>query len=205
MPFHWLDIAKELYSIARAGLAYSDNKYDIERYQMILQLSLKIINEYTDISIEKLTNILEEEKGYPTPKVDIRGAVFRDNKILLVKETIDGKWSVPGGWADIGYTPRQVVIKELKEETGLDVEPIRLLAILDKKSHNHPPDLFHVYKIFFLCKEIGGDLKCGMETCDIGFFSLNNLPPLSETRITIDQIKMLFDFYNNPNKPAICD
>jgi len=205
MSLDWLDIAKELYSIAQAGLTYSNNKYDIERYQKIIQLSLKILNEYTNISFEKLSDIFKDEKGYPTPKIDIRGAVFRNNKILLVKETIDGKWSVPGGWADIGYSPREVVIKELKEETGLDVQPIKLLAVLDKKSHKHPPDFFHVYKLFFLCEEIGGKLQCGIETCDIDFFSINNLPPLSETRITKEQIEMLFEFYYNPNKAVICD
>lgn len=205
MSFNWLDLAKELYSIAQAGLAYSDNKYDIERYKRINELSLRILNEFTGISFEKLIGIFKEEKGYPTPKVDIRGAIFREDRILLVRETIDGKWSVPGGWADIGYTPREVVVKEIKEETGLDVEPVRLLAVLDKKSHNHPPDLFHVYKFFFLCKEIGGNLQCGMETCDLGFFKIDNLPPLSETRITKEQIEMLFDFYNNPDKPVICD
>lgn len=200
-----MNIAKQLQSIAQAGLTFSDNKYDIDRYQQLRDISLKMINEITDIDIKKLTDIFSAEKGYQTPKVDVRGVVFRENTILMVKETIDGLWSVPGGWADIGLTPFQVAAKEVKEEAGLVVESKRLLAVLDKKSHAHPPDLFHIYKIFILCHEKGGSLKPGMETSQAAFFGINELPPLSTTRITLEQIEMLFDFQNHPDKPAICD
>ncbi len=205
MGKEWLDIAKQLQSIARAGLAFSNNKYDIERYQQLKEISLKMINEVTDIDIEKLDNIFSAEKGYQTPKVDVRGVVFRGKKILMVKETIDGLWSIPGGWADIGLTPFQVAEKEVLEEAGLIVEPLRLLAVLDKKSHAHPPDLFHIYKIFVLCKEKGGSLQPGMETSEVAFYGIDELPPLSITRITKEQIEMLFDFLDHPDKPAICD
>ncbi len=205
MGKEWLNIAKQLQSIAQAGLAFSDNKYDLDRYQQLKDISLKMINEITDIKIEKLKNIFSAEKGYQTPKVDIRGVVFRGAKILMVKETIDGLWSIPGGWADIGLTPFQVAVKEVVEEAGLVVEPKRLLAVLDKRSHAHPPDLFHIYKIFILCHEISGSLKPGMETSQVAFFGINELPPLSTTRITKEQIEMLFEFLNNPDKPAVCD
>ncbi|MBN2215045.1 MAG: NUDIX hydrolase [Bacteroidales bacterium] len=201
----WLDIARQLQSIAQAGLTFSDNKYDIDRYQQLRDISLRMINEITDIKTEKLTRIFTGEKGYQTPKVDIRGVVFRGEKILMVKETVDGLWSVPGGWADIGLTPFQVVTKEVREEAGLIVEPVRLLALLDKRSHAHPPDLFHIYKIFILCHEKGGKMKPGMETSHVAFYGINELPPLSTTRITEEQIKMLFDFRNHPEKSAICD
>lgn len=205
MGMEWLDIAKQIQSIAQAGLTFSDNKYDIDRYQQLKNLSLRMINEVTDIKIEKLNNIFSAEKGYQTPKVDVRGVVFKGKKILMVKETIDGRWSVPGGWADVGLTPFQVAEKEVLEEAGLVVEPKRLLAVLDKKSHAHPPDLFHIYKIFILCHEKSGSLKPGMETSQVAFFGINELPPLSTTRITTEQIEMLFDFQNHPNNPAICD
>ena len=205
MGVEWLNIARQLQSIAQAGLAFSDNKYDIDRYQQLKDISLKMFNEITDIKIEKLNNIFAGEKGYQTPKVDIRGVVFRGNKILMVKETIDGLWSVPGGWADIGLTPFQVAAKEVLEEAGLDIEPVRLLAVLDKRSHAHPPDLFHIYKIFILCHEKGGKMKPGMETSQVAFFGINELPPLSTTRITREQINMLFDFQDHPDKSAICD
>jgi ADP-ribose pyrophosphatase YjhB (NUDIX family) len=205
MGKEWLNIARQLQSIAQAGLTFSDNKYDIDRYQQLKDISLRMINEVTDTKIEKLKKIFSAEKGYLTPKVDIRGVVFRGEKILMVKETIDGLWSVPGGWADVGLTPFQVAAKEVMEESGLVVEPVRLLAVLDKKSHAHPPDLFHIYKIFILCHEKGGGLQPGLETTQVAFYCINELPPLSTTRITKEQIEMLFDFKNHPDKPAICD
>jgi len=145
------------------------------------------------------------EKGYPTPKVDVRGVVFRGDKILLVQETIDGNWSVPGGWADVGLTPFEIAQKEVYEESGLIVNPVRLLAVLDKKRHNHPLDLFHIYKIFILCQETGGSLQIGMETSDTGFFSVNELPPLSTPRITVEQIRLMYEYKNDPDKKAVCD
>jgi ADP-ribose pyrophosphatase YjhB (NUDIX family) len=205
MGKEWLNIARQLQSIAQAGLTFSDNKYDIDRYKQLKEISLRMINEVTDIRIEKLKKIFSAEKGYLTPKVDIRGVVFREEKILMVKENIDGLWSIPGGWADVGLTPFQVAEKEVLEEAGLVVEPVRLLAVLDKKSHAHPPDLFHIYKIFILCHEKGGDLQPGIETCQVAFYGIKELPPLSTTRITKEQIEMLFDFQNHPDRPAICD
>ena len=144
-------MAKRLQAVAQAGLEYSDNKYDIDRYQQIRQLSLEIMHDFTGMDMEKLVGVFASEKGYQTPKVDVRGVVFREDKILMVRETIDGNWSVPGGWADVGLTPFEVASKEVFEESGLMVDPVRLLAVLDKKCHNHPPDLFHIYKIFILC------------------------------------------------------
>jgi ADP-ribose pyrophosphatase YjhB (NUDIX family) len=203
--FAWLEMAKRLQAVAQAGLEYSDNKYDIDRYQQLRELSIEIMQEFTDLSMTSLVNGFGAEKGYPTPKVDVRGVVFRENKILMVRETIDGKWSVPGGWADVGLTPFEVARKEVLEESGLIVEPVRLLAVLDKKCHKHPPDLFHIYKIFVLCKETGGKLQEGMETSDTGFFAVNELPPLSSPRITDEQIALMFEFKNNPAKEAVCD
>jgi ADP-ribose pyrophosphatase YjhB (NUDIX family) len=205
MSFEWLDIAKQIQSIAQAGLTFTENKYDIDRYKQLRELSVKIMEELTGIGHEKLVRLFASEKGYQTPKVDIRGVVFREDKILMVKETIDGHWSLPGGWADVGYTPFEVAVKEVWEESGLIVRPVRLLAVLDKKSHAHPPDLYHVYKIFILCEETGGELTTSMETSEAGFFPPDELPPLSVNRITKEQIEMMFDFKNNPGKPAICD
>jgi len=203
--FAWLDMAKRLQAVAQAGLEYSDNKYDIDRYEQVRALSLEIMQGFTDMSLTRLNNGFASEKGYPTPKVDVRGVVFRNDKILLVRETIDGNWSVPGGWADIGLTPSEVARKEVFEESGLIVEPIRLLAVLDKKCHRHPPDLFHIYKLFILCRETGGSLQQGMETSETGFFGMDELPPLSTPRITTEQIALMFDFRNNPAREAVCD
>ncbi len=203
--YKWLDMAKRLQAVAQAGLTYSENKYDIDRYEQIRQLSMEVMHDFTGMEMQTLTDLFASEKGYQTPKVDVRGVVFRDNKILMVRETIDGDWSVPGGWADVGLTPFEVARKEVFEEAGLIVSPVRLLAVLDKKCHNHPPDLYHIYKIFVLCEEKGGTLQGGMETSETGFFSPDNLPPLSMPRITEEQIRLMFEYKNDPGKPAVCD
>jgi ADP-ribose pyrophosphatase YjhB (NUDIX family) len=203
--YAWLEMARKLQAVAQAGLEYSDNKYDIDRYEQIRSLSLDIMQHYSGMNLKSLLNGFAGEKGYPTPKVDVRGVVFRDNTILLVKETIDGNWSVPGGWADIGLSPFENSAKEVFEESGLVVRPVKLLAVLDKNKHNHPPDLYHIYKIFVLCEETGGVLKTGMETSEVGFFTPDNLPPLSTPRITVEEIEMMFDYKSNPQKQARCD
>jgi ADP-ribose pyrophosphatase YjhB (NUDIX family) len=203
--YPWLEMAKRLLAITQAGLEYSENKYDIDRYNQIRQLGLEIMHDFCEMPMKSLINIFSIERGYPTPKVDVRGIVFRGDKILMVKETVDNRWSVPGGWADIGFTPFEVAKKEVREEAGLEVLPVKLLAVLDKKCHDHPPDLYHIYKIFVLCKETGGILQNGMETSDTGFFSLDKLPPLSEPRITEAQIKLMFEYKNNPDKVVLCD
>jgi len=196
----WLKIARELQSIAQAGLTYTQNKYDLERYEQIKQLSKNIVDEYSGLAMEKIDQIFELEEGYLTPKVDVRGVIFQEDKVLLVKETIDGKWALPGGWADVGYTPSEVVEKEVKEEAGLKVKVKRLMAVLDKKCHPHPPDLYYVYKMFFLCDQIGGQLKRGMETSDVGYFSIDELPELSTGRNTKGQIEMVFELKNIEGK-----
>ena len=205
MSFDWLQIAKEIQSIAQAGLTYTENKYDIERYQRLRDLSISILKEYTDTPAEKIRTLFASEEGYQTPKVDIRGVVFREGKILMVRESIDGKWTLPGGWADVGYSPFEIAEKEIFEEAGIKVIPERLLAVFDKMKHSHPPDVYHVYKLFILCRDSGQDIKPGMETTDVGWFGRDENLPLSELRITREQINIMFDFYDNPGKDVLCD
>jgi ADP-ribose pyrophosphatase YjhB (NUDIX family) len=163
------------------------------------------MHDFTELRMDKLVGVFASESGYQTPKVDVRGVVFRGDQILMVRETIDGNWSLPGGWADVGLTPSEVAIKEVQEESGLEVVPERLLAVLDKKRHNHPPDIFHIYKIFILCRETGGELKGGMETSETGFFGPDKFPPLSVPRITTEQISLMYEYKNDPLKPASFD
>jgi ADP-ribose pyrophosphatase YjhB (NUDIX family) len=198
--YQWLEVAQSLQSIAQAGLTYSKDKYDIERFDQIKQLAVSIVDEHAVAPQEKVQQLFDLEEGYLTPKVDVRGAIFREDKILLVKETIDDCWSLPGGWADVGYTASEVIVKEVNEESGLDVKVNRLLAVLDKKCHPHPPDLYYVYKIFFLCDELGGVLKKGMETSDVRFFALQDLPELSKGRNTKNQIEMMFSLRDRPGE-----
>jgi ADP-ribose pyrophosphatase YjhB (NUDIX family) len=205
MNYPWLDLAKRLQAIAQAGLTFSENKYDIDRYEQLRKISQEVMQDFTDAPMEKITRLFATEKGYQTPKVDVRGVVFRDHKILLVKEGIDGLWSIPGGWADIGLSPAEIAVKEIQEEAGLEVKADRLLAVLDKHKHLHPPDIYHAYKIFIRCTEIGGILKPGMETLDAGFFSMDKIPELSAPRITSEQVNLMFSFLEHPDKPPVCD
>ncbi|MGQ3480327.1 NUDIX domain-containing protein [Paenibacillus sp. TY11] len=145
------------------------------------------------------------EKGYATPKVDIRGVVFKENKILLVREKADQAWALPGGWADISYSPSEVAVKEIEEESGYIVTPKRLLAVMDKKFHHHPPEPYHVYKFFIECELTGGEAKSGLETLEVGFFNRNDIPLLSLERNTPEQIQTMFQFLDYPNKPVIID
>jgi ADP-ribose pyrophosphatase YjhB (NUDIX family) len=205
MPFDWLKLAQRLEAIAQTGLSFTENHYDRERYDEIRKISHEIFNQYTGQPVEKIHNFFTGENFYPTPKVDVRGVVFRRDRILLVREKLDAKWSLPGGWADIGYSPHEVVVKEVQEESCLEVKPGRLLALLDKRCHDHPPSPLYVYKLFILCFEIGGELGPGMETLDAGFFSLNDLPPLSLERITYDQVKLMFSLYKNEKIIPVVD
>jgi ADP-ribose pyrophosphatase YjhB (NUDIX family) len=204
-----LSIAKRLQSIAQGGIFYSDNKpFDRERYEEISELSVQILSNLTDEPIEKISNLFTQERdGYQTPKVDVRAVVFNElGEILMVKEKVDGCWSLPGGWADVGCTPAEVAVKEVKEETGLAVKTVRLLAVMDKRNYPHPPEGWYVYKIFILCEKVGGDILLDTtETSDIRYFSLGNLPPLSEPRNVYSQIKMMFEYRDDVNKEVYFD
>jgi ADP-ribose pyrophosphatase YjhB (NUDIX family) len=205
MAFDWLQIAKEIQSIAQAGLTYSENKYDRDRYRQLRKLSVRIMNEYTEVPMDKIYDLFANEDGYQTPKVDVRAVIFRSGKILMVRESIDGLWTLPGGWADVGYSPFEVAAKEVFEEAGIEVYPKRLLAVFDKMKHKHPPDRYHVYKLFILCDDSGRQVHPGMETTDVAWFERDNIPPLSLLRITEEQILYMFDFYDNPKKEVMCD
>lgn len=201
---------QRLKNIADIGLLYAKDGYDTERYEELRDMSLKMMSHLTNTPLSILSNFYAKETDYPTPKVDVRAFVLNEKKeVLLVREQADGLWSLPGGWADIGFTASEVVVKEVKEETGLDVEATQLLAVFDKKCHPHPPQSFYVYKIIFLCKNLNinglHEFYKGFDVLDIGFFAVENLPPLSENRILASQIKMLFEHIESGNTEAIFD
>lgn len=188
-----LDEIKRLKAIADVGLLYCSDEYDKERYLELKDISLRLLNKISGQSIETLQSSFSLVKDYPTAKVDIRGlALSNDQKILLVKESGDGKWSLPGGWADIGHSPTEVITKEFKEETGLDVIPLRLLAVFDKKKHPHPAQPFYVYKMVIYCKTFSSEINKGFDVLDVQYFDIDNLPVLSEDRILKSQIKLLY-------------
>ncbi|MFD0715775.1 NUDIX hydrolase [Paenibacillus sp. GCM10027626] len=205
MELRWLEWAKQMQALAQTGLTYTKDIYDIERYEALRELSVEILASYTSVSKEKIELAFASERGYATPKSDIRGVVFHANKILLVRENMDGAWSLPGGWADIGLSPSEIAVKEVKEESGFDVTPVRLLAVLDKKFHNHPPEPYHVYKLFIQCEIVGGTAESGIETSAVGFFERDRLPELSLQRNTPEQVRLMFEFLDHPDKPVILD
>lgn len=202
-----LIIAARIRALSQTGLVYSgDNQYDKDRYSELLELSHKITAIVSGNSLDEIRTCFPPEDDYVTPKVDIRAVVFNDkNEILMVKEKADGKWSLPGGWADVGFTPKEIAVKEVKEETGLDVVAERLLAVSDKKCHPHPPAMHYAYKIFILCKIIGGNFTTAFDISDKGFFRQDQLPPLSEERVVKEQVDLMFDYLNDPDKKAIVD
>lgn len=201
----WLEFAKRVQSLAQSGITYAENSYDLERYQELSEISVQLMGKISDTDIQTVRNLFTNETGYQTPKTDVRAVIFEGGKILMVREKIDNCWSLPGGWADIGFTPAEVAVKETLEEAGLEVKPVKLLAVLDKKCHPHPPSPYHTYKIFILCNRTGGQLRQGSETLDVQFFDRNNLPELSVERGTVSQIQLMFEFLDNPGKEAIFD
>ncbi|MFB1050320.1 NUDIX hydrolase [Paraliobacillus sp. JSM ZJ581] len=205
MSGKWLDWAKRMQAIAQAGLTFSKDVFDKERYQELSDLSVEIMHEYTEVKTDKITELFTNETGYPTPKVDVRAAVFKHDQLLLVKEKSDNTWALPGGFCEIGSSASDNLRKEVKEEAGLTIEPSRLLAVLDKNKHDHPPDPYHFYKLFIYCDIVGGDTQTGVETNGVQFFSENNLPNLSLKRNTEAQIKMMFDFMKDPTKQPMFD
>lgn len=205
-PEEQLDIIKRIKAIADMGLVYVDDPYDKERYEELREISLKLMAHQADVPFSKIDSFFIPQLDYPTPKVDVRGFVLNDkNEILMAKESVDNKWTIPGGWADIGNTPKEVVIKEIKEETGIDAEVVRLLAIYDKQRHKHPAEPYYIYKLMFFCKATGGELQPGFDMRGADYFPLHNLPELSEERILESQLKHLYKLVANKVQEVYVD
>nr|WP_319776148.1 NUDIX hydrolase [uncultured Sphaerochaeta sp.] len=179
---NWLEIARELQALSQSGLTFSDNHFERDRYNRISEIASEIFGKYTEIDSEKFTDIFLDQKGYATPKIDVRAATIKEGKILLVKEAADGKWSMPGGWADVGDKPSEVAERETKEESGYIVKAQKIVGVFDANRSGRPLELFHAFKIIFLCEFVGGEAKASDETLDVGFFPLDNLPELSSNR-----------------------
>lgn len=208
----WLATAQRLQALAQTGLEYGTNPFDAERYEEIRAISVRMVAELAaePLALEKVAQLFANETGYQTPKVDVRAVLFRGTaEVLLVRETLDGsRWTLPGGWADVGLTPFEVAEKEAHEETGLRVRAVRLLALLDKKRHPHPPQPWYVYKCFVRCEIVGGDLLAATsETTGARWVREDEISHLSLSvdRTTASQLTMLFEFARQPDKPTLCD
>ncbi len=201
-----IQLAQRIRALSQNGLTYSLSDYDTERYEELVQISNKIVSLSTGLDSEFINSLYTPGKEYVTPKVDIRAVVFNEkDEILLVKEKADGHWSLPGGWADIGFSPKEIAVKEVKEETGLDVRPVRLLSVIDMSKHPHPLLPFYIYKFFILCEITGGEFTEAFDILGKGFFPLNDLPPLSLERVLPEQITRVFDYYKNPSSDVYLD
>ncbi|MGC4050116.1 MAG: NUDIX hydrolase [Paludibaculum sp.] len=202
----WLTWVRQLQAIAQTGLTYAKDVYDIERYQTLRQLSAEMAAAGAGLSdSERILDLFSRDGGYATPKVDVRAAVFRENRILLVKEHEDGLWTLPGGWADVGDAPSQAAVREVKEESGYDVVATKIAAVFDRNLHGHPPIPFHAYKLYFLCDLVGGQPALSHETDAVDFFAEDRIPPLSLTRVTPALIAHLFEHHRHPEWPTSFD
>lgn len=203
----WLEWGRELQAVSQIGLAYSHNIYDTERYEQMRALAAKMMAAYGGSEPEKVEALFRHQEGYATPKVDVRGAVFRGREVLLTQELIDdGRWTLPGGWADVNASPSENVAREMQEEAGLAVTAEKLAIVCDRERAGHtPPFPFHIYKLFFLCAATGPCAKKPGETGEARYFSIDDLPELSVSRVLPQQIRRLYEHMQNPSLPTDFD
>jgi ADP-ribose pyrophosphatase YjhB (NUDIX family) len=194
----WLSIARELRAIAQTGLAFTADGFDQQRYQRLRELAALLMAQDSATEHESILELLRQEKGYATPKVDVRGAAFEDGRILMVREISDGKWTLPGGWADVNQTAGECVVREIAEESGFKARALQLAAVFDYQKRNPPRHIDSIYKMFFICEIVGGAARASDETSEVAFFPRNELPPLSLGRTTAAQIDRMFDHRENP-------
>jgi ADP-ribose pyrophosphatase YjhB (NUDIX family) len=199
-------LARKLQATAQTGLEFQTNEYDRERYELISKIAAELMAAHCETPVETFEKMFGEQEGYATPKVDVRAAVFRGGKILLVREAADGLWTMPGGWSDVNDSPREAVEREVWEESGFRVRATKLAAVYDRARHPHVPPLpFHVYKMFFVCEILSGEATPSRETPEVDFFPEGALPPLSVSRNLEFQIHRLFEHVKNPSLPTDFD
>jgi ADP-ribose pyrophosphatase YjhB (NUDIX family) len=197
---------RELAALSQTGLAFTKDPYDRERYVRLREIVEELLRGPRAASPTFDPGVvLGNEKGYATPKVDVRGAAFRDGRILMVRERSDGLWTLPGGWCDVNLSPSECVVKEIREESGFEARAVKLAALLDRRRHPHPTQFHHAYKLYFLCELVGGQVTTSLETDAADFFAQDALPPLSTGRITQGQIDLMFRHERERNLPTTFD
>jgi ADP-ribose pyrophosphatase YjhB (NUDIX family) len=204
----WLLWAREMQALAQTGLAFTRDEYDRERYQRLRALAAEMMAEHAGATLPEIEILFTQQSGYATPKLGVRGAVFRDDRILLVRETADQhRWTLPGGWADVNESPAEAVAREVREEAGIEVHPYKLAAVWDRARHPHGVvGPFHVWRLFFLCEYIGGELQTGPETSEVAFFAEHELPTeLSTRRVLLPQLTRMFEHMRRPELPTEFD
>jgi ADP-ribose pyrophosphatase YjhB (NUDIX family) len=204
-PATWLAVAQRIQAISQTGLAFAQNPYDVGRYRELSEIAASMMAGPEPAQVTLAAGVFSSERGYATPKVDVRAAVLREGRLLLVREREDGCWTLPGGWADVGQSAAECVEREALEESGYVVKATRLLACWDRNKHSHPPYPFYVYKLVFECEFVGGAPAASDETSEVGFFGEDQIPELSRARILPDQIRFVFDALRNSWMPAAFD
>jgi len=200
-----LEWARQVQAIAQNGLAFTHDPFDRERYTQLSELVAQLLARELEMPIDAARALWSDEHGYATPKVDVRGGVFIHERVLLVRERSDGRWTLPGGWVDVNDAPSEAVAREILEESGYQARAVKLAALFDKNRHPHPPGVHHIYKLFFLCELTGGAAAASAETDAAEFFPLQALPPLSTGRVLATQIERLYQHHLDPSLPTDFD
>lgn len=204
MTNKWMDWAREIFSLSQAGLAYSKNEFDLARYKRLQEITAEMLESQSDLPKESVLESFSMQAGYATPKIDVRGAVVREGKILLIQERTDGKWAMPGGWADLGDAPASVAEREVWEESGYRVKAEKVVAVLDA-NRIQPMEFYHAFKIIFLCRLMGGEPRTSNETSAVDFFDANELPPLSKYRTNEAMLREVFAHVKDPGRRTAFD
>ncbi len=205
---NWLIWAREIQALAQTGLAFTRDEYDRARYQRFRTLAAQIMAQHTGLDVRDIEVMFTQQSGYATPKLGVRGALFREDRLLLVRETADGhRWTLPGGWADVNESPAEAVAREFREESGLEARAYKLAAVWDRARHPHGVvEPFHVWRLFFLCEITGGEIRTGPETSEVAFFAEHELPAeLSTRRVLLPQLKRMFEHARQPDLPTEFD
>jgi ADP-ribose pyrophosphatase YjhB (NUDIX family) len=200
-----MEWTQRLAAIAQSGLTFARDPFDIERYEALRKLAADVVAEHTGRAALDVDEYFAQEAGYATPKVDVRGVVFRNGEILLVRERSDGGWTLPGGWADVLDSPSTAIEREIREESGYEARATKILAVFDRNRHSHPPQAFHVWKVFIGCEITGGGPRDSIETDGVAFFARDALPALSTTRVTEHQLALMFGHFDDPLRPVEFD
>jgi ADP-ribose pyrophosphatase YjhB (NUDIX family) len=201
----WLDWAREIQALSQSSTHYAENEFQLERYHRLNEIAAEIIQAHTDLDFEPLVACFDLQKGYATPRVDVRGAVFREGKLLLVRERSDGGWTMPGGWADVGDAPSEGAEREVWEEAGFRVKARKVIGVYDA-NRSGPVEIFHAYKIVFLCDLIEGEARPSNETSEIAFFGADEIPAhLSGERTRPRHIEDAFAMLRDHTRPTEFD
>lgn len=201
----WLDWAREIQGLSQTGLAFAQNRHERDRYLRLLEIAAEMVSRHACLDKQKVLTTFQVQPGYATVKVDVRGAVIQDDQILLVRERSDGRWAMPGGWADVGEYPSEMISREIREESGYEAKPVRIVGVYDANRAGRPMEFFHAYKVVFLCELIGGSPSSSDETLEVGFFPFDDLPPLSEHRTNQVHLQEVQRHLRDSCRPAAFD